>query len=247
MKGGMEGGGCFRTGLHYPGIAHLLRVHVAGLAEEWASDSAVIEGRWVVIDTETTGRDPAIDRIVEIGVSIFEGGQFVAEFGSLVNPERPIPEEVTAVHGITDADVQDKPVFREIFEELARALGGALPVAYNAEFDKGFLLSEMGRLELSAKDALPPALRASVTWIDPLTWAREIHKSEKSRALGDVCQRLGIPLENAHRATHDAKAAGQVMSMFLRDPRVPSAYGAFIREQDRLERMAAFERARWRN
>lgn len=247
MKGGMEGGGCFRTGLHYPGIAHLLRVQVAGLAEEWASDFPVVEGRWVVIDTETTGRDPLTDRIVEIGISIFEGGQPVGEFGSLLDPERPIPEEVTAVHGITDADVRGKPTFAQIFEKLRSALEGGLPVAYNAEFDKGFVLAEVERLEASSALALPPALRRSVTWLDPLTWAREIHKTEKSRALGDVCERLGIPLENAHRATHDAKAAGQVLSVFFRDPRVPSAYGAFIREQDRLERMAAFERARWRN
>lgn len=243
----MEGGGCFRTGLHYPGIAHLLRVQVAGLAEEWASDFPVLEGRWAVIDTETTGRDPLADRIVEIGVSFFEGGQPVGEFGSLIDPERPIPAEVTAVHGITDADVQGKPTFGALFEELRSALGGALPVAYNAEFDKGFLLAEVGRLQLEGEVTMPPSLRPSVTWIDPLTWAREIQKTEKSRALGDVCERLGIPLENAHRATHDAKAAGQVMSVFLRDSRVPSAYGAFIREQGRLEKMAAFERARWRS
>lgn len=247
MKGGMEGGGCFRTGLHYPGIAHLLRVQVAGLAEEWASDFPVVEGRWAVIDTETTGRDPHADRIVEIGVSFFEAGVPVGEFGSLINPERPIPEEVTAVHGITDADVQGKPTFREIYAELRSALGAALPIAYNADFDKAFLLAEVGRLELGEEPGSPPALRPSVTWLDPLTWARELQKNEKSRSLGDVCERLGIPLESAHRATHDAKAAGQVMSVFFRDPRVPSAYGAFVREQGRLEKMAAFERARWRN
>lgn len=247
MKGGMEGGGCFRTGLHYPGIAHLLRVQVAGLAEEWSPEFSILEGRWAVIDTETTGRDADNDRIVEVGVSFFEGGQWVGEYGSLINPGCPIPEEVIAVHGITDEDVKDKPTFREVFAELSAALQGAMPVAYNAEFDKAFLLAETSRIVPEGAGPLPPALRPGVTWIDPLTWARELQKTEKSRALSDVCERLGIPLDNAHRATHDAKAAGQVLSVFMRDPRVPSAYGAFIREQGRLEKMAAFERARWRN
>jgi DNA polymerase-3 subunit epsilon len=82
--------------------------------------------------------------------------------------------------------------------------------------------------------------------MDPLDWARELQKEEKSRALGDVCQRLGIELENAHRATDDAKAAGRVMATFMKDSRVPRPYGAFIKEQRRLGRLFEFERVRWR-
>ena len=128
--------------------------------------------------------------------------------------------------------------------EIVEFIAGALPLAYNAEFDKKFLLEEVSRAgELKSP---PPTFRRETRWVDPLSWARELQKEEKSRALGDVCARLGITLENAHRATDDAEAAGHVMVAFTRDARVPGTYGAFIREQGRLERLFDLERVRWR-
>jgi len=246
MKGGMEGGGCFRTGLHYPGIAHLIRVSVQGLVAGFGADQAISALRWASIDTETTGREAGQDRVVEVGIVVFERGQVVAEKGWLIHPERPIPADATAVHGITDDDVAASPTFAEILPEILETLSGALPLAYNAEFDKNFLMAELGRTGVVPAE-LPPAFQSDVTWLDPLSWARELQKEEKSRALGDVCERIGIVLDNAHRATHDAKAAAQVLVHFLRDPRVPAAYGSFIREQRRLERLFEFQRARWRS
>jgi DNA polymerase-3 subunit epsilon len=73
-----------------------------------------------------------------------------------------------------------------------------------------------------------------------------MHREEKSRALGDVCQRLGIALDNAHRATDDAEAALKVMMAFLPDARIPRMYGGFLQEQRRLARQQSDERARWR-
>jgi DNA polymerase III subunit epsilon len=245
MKGGMEGGGCFRTGLHYPGIAHLIRVSVQGLSSEWPPDHPIASARWASIDTETTGRSATEDRVVEVGIAFFERGQLVDEKGWLIQPERPIPADATAVHGITDDDVAASPTFREALPEILESLRGAMPLAYNAEFDKEFLLEELRRAGETEAE-LPPAFQSDVTWVDPLTWARELQKEEKSRALGDVCERLGIQLDNAHRATNDARAAGQVLNVFLRDSRVPQTYGAFIREQRRLERLFEFQRARWR-
>ena len=93
----------------------------------------------------------------------------------------------------------------------------------------------------------PAALRRGVEWIDPLVWVREIQKYEKSKALGEVCQRLGITLTNAHRATDDAQAAMQVLVTILPDVRLPKTYGAFIQEQRRLARLQEEERARWRS
>ena len=126
---------------------------------------------------------------------------------------------------------------------------GYLPLAYNANFDRNFLLEEVARSEEHSKwseTQRPPALRKDIKWIDPLDWARELQKEHRSRALGDVCERLGISLENAHRATDDAAAAGLVMAAFLRDERVPQPYGAFLKEQLRLARQFEFERVRWR-
>jgi DNA polymerase-3 subunit epsilon len=249
VKGGFDAGGCFPTGRHYPGIAHLIRITVEGLAEEWDADLDVREIPWVSLDTETTGREAKEDRIVEVGCVFFKGGEVEARKGWLINPGRPIPEDASNVHGIFDADVADKPSFDEVAAEIVDSLRGYLPLAYNAEFDRGFVREEVARSASCAnlnKADLPPALRDDVTWIDPLDWARELHKEHKSRALGEVASRLGISLENAHRATDDAEAAGHVMSAFVKDGRVPSPYGAFIKEQRRLGRLFEFERVRWR-
>lgn len=238
----MEGGGCFPTGRHYPGIAHLLSVTVEGLADEFSAQALVGEMRWVAIDTETTGREASQDRVIEVGCVVFEGGKVLLEKGWLIDPERPIPPDATAVHGITDEDVQGKPKFSEIVPELLDVVRGALPLAYNAEFDRAFLRAELERAGASGAEV--PAFRDGVVWMDPLSFARELQKNERSRALGEVCERLGISLENAHRATDDAVAAGKVMAAFLADPRVPPTYGALIKEQLRLEKM--FELTRFR-
>ena len=83
-------------------------------------------------------------------------------------------------------------------------------------------------------------------WIDPLVWAREIQQGEKSRALGEVAARLGVKLENAHRASDDAEAAALVLYSLAQSGKIPAAYGAFVQEQRRLALMHADERRRWK-
>jgi DNA polymerase III subunit epsilon len=238
--------GCFPTGRHYPGIAHLLRVAAAGLAEEFAAGTPVDELEIVSIDTETTGRNAATDRIVEVAAVIWQHGEVTARHSWLVNPGCPIPAEVTAVHGIDDTAVMDSPSFADISMDLAAVLLGRVPLAYNAEFDQRFISEEYARNKVELGH-VPPALRRGVEWLDPLVWARELQKYEKSKALGEVCSRLGIALTNAHRATDDAEAAMQVLARFTEDPRVPKTYGAFVQEQRRLARIQEEERARWRS
>jgi DNA polymerase-3 subunit epsilon len=248
LKPSGDTGGCFPTGRHYPGIAHLIAVKVEGLADEWEATVALDAIPWVSIDTETTGRDAEVDRVIEVGFVYMNGGEVIDRKGWLINPGCPIPEDASKVHGILDADVADKPSFSDLAEEIRDALRGVLPQAYNAQFDRSFLREEFKRAGLLSESDqdLPPALREKVAWVDPLDWAREIHQEHKSRSLGDVCQRLGIELENAHRATDDAEASARVMAAFLGDARVPRPYGAFIKEQRRLARRWEFERVRWR-
>ena len=237
--------GCFPTGLHYPGIAHLLRVAAIGVCEEFSVDDEVSRLPIVAIDTETTGRDQATDRIVEVAAVTWDGTRVVDRLSWLVNPGRPIPREATEVHGISDADVADQPPFSEIVPSLVEALASKVPLAYNAHFDRQFLMEEYNRSSVvETKSA--PAFRRNVEWIDPLVWAREVQKNERSRALGDVCQRLGIPLAHAHRATDDAEAALLVLRALLPDVRIPRTYAAFLQEQRRLGRQQDDERARWR-
>ena len=239
MRAGLEACGCFPTGRHYAGIAHLLRAVTRGLVEEHAADAPWAELPIALVDTETTGKDASVDRVVEVGISIARGGLIVERRNWLVNPGIPIPKEASDVHKITDADVKDAPPFESVAAEVAAALAGCIPAAYNAAFDKAFLTNEFARAGLS--------LRRDVEWIDPLVWARELQQGERSRALGEVAARLGITLENAHRAADDAEAALKVLLALGRDPRVPRTYGALVQEQRRFALAQADERRlRWR-
>ncbi len=237
--------GCFPTGRHYPGIAELLIEafqQVEGLWHAFPAHAPWAELPLAVIDFETTGFDEAHDRVVEIGVVCFERGEVTKRVSWLIHPGMAIPEAAVGVHGITDAMVAEAPRFEHVAEELRQALSGHLPVAYNATFDRKFMHAEMGRAGV-LRD-LPPAVDARVTWVDPLVWVRELMVEEKSKRLGDVCERLGIPLNDAHRAWADAEAAGRVLLALAE--RMPKSYAELIRIQDQYAAHQEAELADWR-
>jgi DNA polymerase-3 subunit epsilon len=245
MRSSLDACGCFPTGRHYAGIAHLLRAVVRGLIEGFAADAVWAEMPIALVDVETTGRDASVDRVIEVGIAISRGAEIVERKNWLVNPGRPIPEEAAAVHKITDADVRDAPPFEAVAREIVTALAGCVPAAYNAVFDRAFLANEMARAGIST--GLPPALQRDVEWIDPLVWARELQPEERSRALGEVAARLGIALHNAHRASDDAEAALKVLLALGRDVRLPKTYAALVQEQRRHALEQADERRlKWR-
>ncbi len=240
------GCGCFPTGRHYPGIAHLLRVRARGTLPNLDADAAWLDLPIAVLDTETTGRDPQNDRIVEIGIVVGRGGEIVQRLNWLINPGIPIPDGAREVHGISDDDVKDAPSFKEIAADIAAALQDVVPAAYNASFDKSFVAAELARSGLLL-EALPTAMRPEIEWVDPLVWARELQKYEKGKKLGDVAARLGVALENAHRASDDAEAALRVLYAFGGDTRMPRTYGALVQEQRRLSRDQEDSFAVWRS
>src|SRR5512139_2658331 len=122
-----------RTGICYPSPHLPRRLPV------------VIPERLAFIDLETTGGNPAIDRITEIGVVEVDGDR-VSSWSTLVNPERPIPAFIQQLTGIRNEMVADAPTFAEVAEELAERLQGRLFIAHNARFDYGFVKSEYHRI-----------------------------------------------------------------------------------------------------
>lgn len=234
MRGVLEVCGCFPTGRHYPGIAERLQralEDVPGLAPGFDARVHWAEQRLAVIDFETTGLVAETDRVIEIGVSCFEAGRVTLIKNWLINPGIPIPEESRAVHNITDEELANAPSFAQVAVELAEVLRGHIPVAYNAAFDRGFLQAELGRLLGVVLKPLPPAFLPDVVWVDPLVWVRELFPEEKSRRLTDISARLGIALENAHRAGSDAEAAGRVLLALAE--RMPRLYAEVISLQAR--------------
>ncbi|MGB5811000.1 MAG: 3'-5' exonuclease [Polyangiales bacterium] len=249
MRGRADVCGCFPTGRHYPGIADLIAdaiQNVEGLCREFEPGTSWEDIPFAVIDFETTGRDPATDRVIEIGIVRFSKGRVTQREGLLVNPGIPIPEESRAIHGITDEELEGAPNFAAIMSEVLELLQGHLPVAYNASFDRAFLMAELARAapEGMTEGDMPPAARDDIIWVDPLVWAREILKELSSRKLGDVAAHLGIPLEQAHRAAGDAEATGRVLlSLAAQMPRV---YGELIRLQKRYAAFQEAELAAWK-
>lgn len=249
MRQGSSYQGCFPTGRHYAGIADRIAKmiqNVEGLCSEFSPGRNWFDIPIAVIDFETTGTDKDVDRIIEIGIVGFKNGEMISREGLLVNPGMPIPPDSTAVHGITDEEVADAPSFETLMPKVIELLEGHIPVAYNAGFDRGFLLAEVERAKhmLNPEIDLPPAMRADVEWIDPLVWARELLKNQKSRKLGDVAKFYGVPLEQAHRAAGDAEATGRVL--LAMSPQMPNVYGELIRLQKRYGAFQQAEMANWK-
>ena len=103
-----------------------------------------MENRHIVLDTETTGLEVEKGhRIIEIGGVVMNGRKKTSEtFHVYINPQREIDKEAQAVHGISNEDLQDKPIFSEIAEDLLEFIDGSTLVIHNADFDVGFLDAE---------------------------------------------------------------------------------------------------------
>lgn len=200
----------------------------------------------VMFDVETTGVEPEQDRIVEVGLVRFEpGGDVSSSWGKLVYPKCEIPDEVTAIHGISTSDVAAFPPFAGVVGPIINMGRDAIPAAYNADFDRRFLRAEAGRLDLPDFTGVIPILDPTVeVWLDPLVWVRWLH-GFWGKKLTKVCEDYGIAIESAHRATDDALAAGKLMyAISDRMPDVP--LGKLLQHQDELALAQSQEFEEWK-
>jgi DNA polymerase-3 subunit epsilon len=159
--------------------------------------------REIVLDTETTGLDPFQGhRLVEIGcIEVVNGIPTGQSFHRYLNPERDVPPEAIAIHGLSTEFLKDKPFFAEIAEELVAFIGDAPLVAHNALFDLGFLNAELER----AGKMLVSRERV----IDTLLLARRKYPGAPNR-LDDLCARYGI--NNSHRTKHGALLDAELLA-----------------------------------
>jgi DNA polymerase-3 subunit epsilon len=159
--------------------------------------------REIVFDTETTGLDPYQGhRLLEIGcielLNRFPTGQ---TFHRYLNPERDVPAEAFAIHGLSHDFLKGKPVFADIVADLLAFVGDAPLIAHNAAFDLGFLNAELERVKQSAipRDRL----------IDTLLLARRKYPGGSNR-LDDLCSRFGI--DNSRRTKHGALLDAELLA-----------------------------------
>jgi DNA polymerase III subunit epsilon len=159
--------------------------------------------REIVLDTETTGLDPYQGhRIVEIGcVELINRIPTGQTYHVYINPERDMPAEAEAVHGLTQQFLADKPLFAEVVEDLIVFLGDAKLVIHNAGFDLAFLNAEFERCKKAA------LLRERA--VDTLTLARRRHPGGPNK-LDDLCVRYGI--DNSKRTKHGALLDAELLA-----------------------------------
>jgi len=159
--------------------------------------------REIVLDTETTGLDPLRgDRLVEVGcVEIFNRMPTGQAFHRYINPERDMPAEALAVHGLTTEFLATKPFFAEVVDEFLEFIGDAPLVIHNASFDIGFINAELDRLKRA------PISRERL--VDTLLLARRKHPGVSNR-LDDLCSRYAI--DNSHRTKHGALLDAELLA-----------------------------------
>ena len=159
--------------------------------------------REIVLDTETTGLDPFQGhRLVEVGcVELFNRIPTGTTFHRYVNPERDMPAEAFAVHGLSAEFLKDKPCFAEVAEELIAFIGDAPLIIHNAAFDLAFLNAELERCGkmLVARERL----------VDTLLLARRKHPAGPN-SLDHLCARYAI--DNTRRTKHGALLDAEILA-----------------------------------
>lgn len=159
--------------------------------------------REIVLDTETTGLDPAQGhRLVELGcVELLNRIPTGATFHAYLNPERDMPDEAFAVHGLSADFLKGHRRFTEVADEFLAFIGDAPLVIHNAGFDHAFICAELKRA------ARTPIARERL--IDTLLLARRKHPAGPNR-LDDLCSRYGI--DNSRRTKHGALLDAEILA-----------------------------------
>jgi DNA polymerase-3 subunit epsilon len=159
--------------------------------------------REIVLDTETTGLDPNEGhRLVEIGcVEVLHGLPTGNTWHYYFNPERDMPSDAFAVHGLSREFLSDKPLFEHLADEFLAFVGDARLVIHNAGFDMRFLNAELARIKR------PPLPLERV--VDTLAMARRRHPGARV-SLDELCQRYGI--DNTRRVRHGALLDAEILA-----------------------------------
>lgn len=160
---------------------------------------------YAIVDIETTGGPAYNCGITEVAILIFDGEKIVSRYEQLIHPERSIPSFITSLTGIDDEMVSKAPIFDDVAEKIATLLNGNIFVAHNVNFDFTYLqykLKKAGYL-------------LDVKRLCTVRLARKIFPGFASYSLGKLCNRLGIRIENRHRAGGDATATVELFHQLL--------------------------------
>jgi DNA polymerase III subunit epsilon len=165
---------------------------------------------FAVLDVETTGLDPAVDRIVEVAVVRTDGaGRMTHEYATTVDPGGPVL--LTEIHGLDERAVRGAPGFAAVAAAVAARLTGAVVVGHNVAFDLAFLRAELGR----SRCAMPilPGLCTRML-------AERLGRRPEGWNLAACCGEAGVVPDEAHTALGDARSTARLLAVYLREARV---------------------------
>ena len=168
----------------------------AGLFDD---DTKTFPGIYVVFDVETTGLDPLKDEIIEIGACKVVNGRIDEIFSTFVKPSKSIPKEITELTGIDNSMVEDAPTINYVMPDFYKFCDNATIVAQNTAFDMSFIHNISKKLSYNFNHST----------MDTMAMAREKLPGLKNYKLSTIVEKLGIVLDNAHRAIHDATATAK--------------------------------------
>jgi len=168
-----------------------------GLFDE---EDKIFDGSFVVFDLETTGLEANKEEIIEIGACKIVNGRIDEIFSTFVKPSKSIPKEITELTGINDEMVADAPTINYVMPDFYKFCYGSSLVAHNIAFDISFIHAISKKLSYNFDNEN----------IDTIEMAKKLLPGLKNYKLGTVVEKLGIILENAHRAVHDATATAKV-------------------------------------
>lgn len=162
---------------------------------------------YAIVDIETTGSYAAANGITEICIHVFDGEKVVSTFETLINPGQPIPRYIQAFTGINDAMVAKAPKFDEVAKKIYSILQDKIFVAHNVNFDYSFVKAHLDKCGYSLNCKKLCTIRLS----------RKILPGFPSYSLGNLCQSLGIIINDRHRAGGDTEATVKVFQLLLKN------------------------------
>lgn len=161
--------------------------------------------QYAIVDIETTGGSARGSRMTEIAIIVLEGDQIIDRWQTLINPEQNIPLAIFALTGITNEMVKDAPIFADVAAEIYERLQGRIFVAHNVNFDYSFIKHQLEEC----------GYRFSSKKLCTVRLARKIKPGLLSYSLGRLCDYLGIPIQDRHRAGGDADATAILFQRLL--------------------------------
>lgn len=163
--------------------------------------------RQIILDIETTGVEALNgDKIIEIGAVVVIDRKVTQEhYHQYVHPQREVPDDAIAIHGITNEFLQDKPIFSEVVQDFMQFVEGAELIIHNAPFDVGFINHELSQLSNNTWGKIEDHCKIT----DTLKMARKAFPGQRN-SLDALCKRFGI--DNGHRTLHGALLDSEILA-----------------------------------